>query len=62
MGFIYGIDVLLHTSTRSSFFFTLFLITLTLLEFVNASLRSNYDNCLQDSAIFIKLNLLRAMM
>ena len=40
----------------------MFLITLTPLGFVNASLCSNYGNCLHDSAVSIKLNLLLAMM
>ena len=34
---------------------------MTLLGIVNSSLRSNYSNCLQDSAVSIKLNLLLAM-
>ena len=53
----------IHQQEVLFFYFVLFLIILTLLlGFVNTSLCSNYGNCLHDSTVSIKLNLLLAMM
>ena len=52
----------IHQQEVLFFYFVFVFNYLDTIGSVNASLRSNYDNCLHDSAVSIKLNLLLAMM